>query len=106
MTTRTESGTGTREKNTPSTREAAPDAPADQQSQPDTAAVSSEGGSEVKYTGGAGVRQITKAQWKAAGVEGQETVTWDATNDYTLPASDFSAGALKVLERDPKIRVK
>jgi hypothetical protein len=60
----------------------------------------------VKYTGDAGVREITKAQWKGAGVEGQDTTIWDETNDYTLPIGAFSADALTVLERDKQIKVQ
>lgn len=58
----------------------------------------------VKYTGDAGVREISAADWKTAGVEGQAKVVWNAENDYTLPASDFSAAALEVLKRDPHIK--
>jgi hypothetical protein len=102
----TQKGTGTRAKNTPSTDEAAPDAPENQQSSPDTEQSAAARPSEVKYTGGAGTRVITKAQWKGAGVEGQETTQWDATNGYTLPASDFSDKALEVLKRDPNLKIK
>lgn len=60
----------------------------------------------VKYTGDAGIREITAAQWKNAGVEDQKTTIWDDSNEYTLPISDFSAEALRVLERDKQIKVQ
>lgn len=97
----TQQGTGTRANNAPSTDDAAPDAP-EQKAESKSEA----GASEVKYTGGAGVREITQAQWKGAGVEGQKTTVWDASNDYTLPTSDFSPEALEVLKRDPQIKTK
>lgn len=59
----------------------------------------------VKYTGSAGVREITAAQWKSAGIEGQRAVEWNAGNDYTLPKSDFSAEALEVLKRDKNLKL-
>lgn len=103
-------GTGTRAKNAPSTREAAPaaDEVVEEESTPDEqpTTAAEQPSAKVKYTGGAGVRVITAAQWKGAGVENQATVTWDAGNDYTLPSSDFSADALEVLERDPNIKIK
>lgn len=61
---------------------------------------------DVKYTGEAGVREITKAQWKAAGVEDQDTTIWNAENDYSLPASQFTDRALEVLKRDPNLNLK
>lgn len=97
----TAQGTGTRAKDEPSTQDAAPAA-----EESKAAPKAAEGATEVKYTGGAGVRTITKAQWKGAGVEDQETVTWDAANDYTVPAGDLSAKALDVLKRDPQLKIK
>jgi hypothetical protein len=61
---------------------------------------------EVRYVGDAGTREITAAQWKGAGVEDQEGVVWDASNDYTLPASDFTPDALRVLARDRGLKIK
>lgn len=90
-------------KDTPSTTDPAPDAP-EVKAAPKAADVAAV--EEVKYTGGAGVREITKAQWKKAGVEDQETVVWNSDNGYVLPGSDFNADALKVLERDPQIKTK
>ena len=58
----------------------------------------------VKYTGRSDVREITKAQWAKAGVEGQETVRWTAENDFTVPESDLNAKALKVLEQDSELK--
>lgn len=58
----------------------------------------------IKYTGRSDVREITKAQWAKAGVEGQETVRWTAENDFTVKESDLSKEALKVLERDAELK--
>lgn len=59
----------------------------------------------VKYTGSAGVREITKAQWKSAGIENQNAVEWNAGNEYSLPKSEFSAEALEVLKRDKNLKI-
>lgn len=64
------------------------------------------GPGEVKYTGDAGVREITKAQWKGAGVENQDTVLWNAENDYTVPSNQFTPEALEVLKRDSHLKIK
>lgn len=65
-----------------------------------------EGGpAEVKYVGEAGVREISKADWKNAGIE-HDAVVWDSSNDYTLPASSFSDDALLLLKRDRNLRIK
>lgn len=58
----------------------------------------------LKYTGDADVREITKAQWAKAKVEGQETVRWDAENDHTVKESDLNKDALKVLEKDKSFK--
>lgn len=43
----------------------------------------------VMYTGTSHVREITKKEWKAAGIDG-ETVRWDASNNYMVPVSELS----------------
>ena len=58
----------------------------------------------VKYTGTADVREITAAQWKAAGVEDQKMVRWSLENNFSVPIGDFSAQALEVLERDDNLK--
>lgn len=65
----------------------------------------SDGPDTIKYTGDAGVREITAAQWKTAGVEDQETVVWDASNDYTVPLSKFTPDAIAVLRRDRGLKI-
>jgi hypothetical protein len=43
---------------------------------------------QVRYTGGSGARSITVADWNAVNVkdrEGLDAVTWDASNDFTVP---------------------
>jgi hypothetical protein len=72
---------------------------------PEKPTAEDEGGGTIKYTGDAGVREITKAQWKGAGVEDQDTVVWDASNDYTLPLSKFSKDAVAVLGRDKGLKI-
>ena len=67
-------------------------------------AQSSESGT-IKYTGYAGVREITKAQWKKAGVEEQDTTIWDEGNGYTLPLSAFSQAAVEVVKREPHFKI-
>lgn len=68
-----------------------------------TAEASSDVGT-VKYVGDAGVREISKADWKAAGIE-HDTVTWDADNEYTVLKSLFSAEALELLRRDRGLKI-
>jgi len=60
----------------------------------------------VKYVGDAGVREITRAQWKAAGVEGQETTIWDESNNHTLLASVFTPEALEIIKADRGLQIK
>lgn len=55
----------------------------------------------VKYIGTADARQIDKLSWEQVGVTDQEFVSWDASNGFTVLASDLSAGALAYCaERD------
>lgn len=74
-----------------------------------TEAASTEGsdtqsGETIKYTGDAGVREISAADWKATGVEDQKTVTWDADNNYTVLASLLNPAALEVIKRDKNLK--
>lgn len=64
------------------------------------------GATEVVYVGDAGTREISKADWRAAGVEDQETVTWNADNEYRVPADQFTEQALQVLTRDRNLKIK
>lgn len=50
-------------------------------------------GRRVKYVGFADVRKISKADWARVGVEDQEQVVWDKSNDFTVPLADLKAGA-------------
>lgn len=100
MTTR--KSTSEDPKGTPENTETAT-TPADPKPESEPAAESK--GGTIKYTGDAGIREITAAQWKGAGVEGQKDVKWDASNDYTLPLSLFSADALAVLGRDKGLKI-
>lgn len=49
------------------------------------------------YTGGATAREITRAEWVAAGVEGQETIRWTENNGKSVVIGDLSKAALEVL---------
>jgi hypothetical protein len=62
--------------------------------------------SVVKYTGDAGVREITRAQWRAAGVDDQETTVWDESNNYTLLSSAFTPKALEIIKADRGLQIK
>lgn len=52
----------------------------------------------VKYTGTSDVRAISKADWKAIGIDDQEGVVWDWRNDWAVPVSDLSEGALNYVK--------
>jgi len=52
-------------------------------------------GKVVKYIGTSDVREIDAKSWASIGVEDQKKVTWDKSNNFTVQASDLSAGALK-----------
>lgn len=58
-------------------------------------------GDGLKYVGPASTRVITKQQWNSAGVKGQETVTWNRDNNFTVKKSSLSKDALEKLSRDP-----
>lgn len=49
------------------------------------------------YIGGATRRRITKEQWEAAGVKGQEEVTWDVRNGKRCKVGDLTPEALDFL---------
>jgi predicted sulfurtransferase len=48
----------------------------------------------VKYTGMSDVRVVEKNDWKAIGIDDQDTVVWDWRNDWAVPVGDLSEGAL------------
>lgn len=54
----------------------------------------------IKYTGGADVREITKAQWANIGVDDQDTVIWNTKNGFTVLEKDLSKKALAYFEKD------
>lgn len=49
------------------------------------------------YTGGATVREITEAQWAAAGVENQGTVVFDKSNNHRIPINELTEPAQQLL---------
>lgn len=46
-------------------------------------------------------RRVTKAEWKLAGVENQDTVEWNKANGYSVDASKLNKEALEVLKGEP-----
>lgn len=46
-------------------------------------------GDAVMYMGISAEREISKKDWKTAGVEDGETVRWNADNGFTVPLSDL-----------------
>lgn len=57
----------------------------------------------AKYVGTAGVRVMLDTDWRAAGIDKQETVQWDATNGFMVPRSRLSDDAWALLGNDPGI---
>lgn len=53
----------------------------------------------VRYIGASDVRVIHAEDWKRLGIE-QDDVTWDASNDFTVAATDLHADALAFLAAD------
>ena len=50
-------------------------------------------------------REITADDWAKVGAEGQATAIWNRANGWEIPASDFSAAALKYVEVDKDLEV-
>lgn len=48
----------------------------------------------VRYVGGSDVREIDAAAWKAVGVEDQRMVRWSKDNNWRVPVSELSEGAV------------
>ena len=55
---------------------------------------------EVKYTGVATTRSISKKEWEQAGVTDQDSVVWEADNHFTVPGADLVGGAIDVLRKE------
>lgn len=51
-------------------------------------------------------RIITRSEWKRAGVEDQNTVTWNRDNKFQVPVTDLNEAALKLLENDSELNVR
>lgn len=49
------------------------------------------------YVGGATTREVTRGDWMSAGVNGQDSVSWNALNNYQVPVSDLSEEAAAIL---------
>lgn len=54
----------------------------------------------ITYISFAYIRRITREEWEAAGVKGQNRVQWDPTNGYKLPMELFTEDAKRVLRED------
>lgn len=59
----------------------------------------------VRYVGLSHVRQISAADWRRAGLNG-ETVQWDAFNGFAVPLDRFSEDQIrKAIEPDPTFMI-
>lgn len=55
----------------------------------------------VKYVGPSHIRAISADEWKAAGFPNGESVVWDWTNAFSIPADKFTPDQLRdVIEVD------
>lgn len=62
----------------------------------------------VQYVGGAHIAEITAAQWRQVGVDGQEKVVWDKTKfrGDRVAITDLQPGALEYLDQfDDRFRL-
>lgn len=60
-------------------------------------------GKVVKYISSAAtVREITAAQWKKAGADGQKLTRWSRHNGWTIPVSEFTNDAMNIIEKDKR----
>jgi hypothetical protein len=50
-------------------------------------------------------REISTADWKRAGVEGQKAVRWDEANGHKVVVSELNEAALKLLENDSELNI-
>lgn len=60
----------------------------------------------IKYVRDEGisrVREISRADWKSAGVDDQDTVVWNEDNKYLVPAEKFSGHARAIIEDTIKL---
>lgn len=51
------------------------------------------------------VRLIEAKDWKNVGADGQKTVRWDASNNWEVPADQFSEAALEYVKRDEDLTI-
>jgi hypothetical protein len=57
----------------------------------------------AKYVGLGDVRLMMERDWKAAGIDDQGTIQWDATTGFMVPRERFSDAAWAALANDPGI---
>lgn len=61
-------------------------------------------GQYVRYTGGADERSITKADWRAVGID-HEAVRWDSSNAFHVPVEDISPDAWAFIDADDDLKL-
>lgn len=60
-------------------------------------------GRAIQYTGLSHVREISKADWKQAGVEDAEKMVWDVSNGWRFtPEKDLTDEQVEIFEADPE----
>lgn len=59
----------------------------------------------VKYRGSSSIREITAEQWEQAGIKKQDTVIWNADNNWTVALDKLSEDALKVVGNEPGFEI-
>lgn len=60
----------------------------------------------IKYVGTADAREISKKDWKQAGID-HNTVRWDRSNGFTVLSADITnKEAMAVIEADDGLVVK
>jgi hypothetical protein len=58
----------------------------------------------IQYTGGATIRQVTRAEWEKAGVPRQGDVQWTVQNRHLVPISELTDTAVKRLATEENFR--
>lgn len=59
----------------------------------------------VEYSGPADIRTISAAQFKGAGVDGQKSVVWNASNGRRVPVEEFNDAARDLVLKDRAFKI-
>lgn len=60
----------------------------------------------AKFTGSSVVERIITAQdFKSAGIDDVQTLTWNEGNDHTVDVSDLPAEAVDLLKKQPNFKI-